>query len=94
MLDEYIRYGQKNAIKTSTLQAITGLSSRDVRREVEKLRQTDVILNLQDGKGYFKPTEDEMHLVEQYIRQEEARMQAIAHNVGIARKFLLTINVD
>lgn len=38
------------------------------------------ILNMQDGKGYFQPAADEMHLVKLYLAQENHRTVRIRKN--------------
>ncbi len=54
------------------LQDMTGMSEREVRREISNLKKKMVILSLSSGKGYkrVKPT-DEMSQAEMEIEYEE-----------------------
>lgn len=87
-LVDFIPYGHKNAITSNQLGMLTGLSSRDIRKIISQAKRDTLIVNLQDGKGYFKPTEDERELVERYLKQEESRFKTIAWTLHSAREFL------
>jgi hypothetical protein len=89
---EYIPYGAENAIARHELLKIAqyflgDISDREMRRILETSRQNgNIIINFQNGKGYFRPETREE--VEQYIRQEEARAKKIQFNLKSARKAL------
>lgn len=83
---ELIPYGKENAISRSDLCNKTGLSDRLVRRQIAKKRRDYVILNLQDGKGYYRPTDKAD--IEIYIRQETARAKSIFWTLRAARNEL------
>jgi hypothetical protein len=83
-----IPIGYENAITRAELRTLTGLPDRKVRDMIFQARRETPILNLQDGKGYFKPTEDERELVERYLKQEESRFKTIAWTLHSAREFL------
>ena len=87
-LIDFIPYGHKNAITSNQLGMLTGLSSRDIRKIISRAKRETLIINLQDGKGYFKPTEDERELVERYLKQEQSRFKTIAWSLRSAREFL------
>ena len=56
---DYIPVGHKNAISREVLAAVTQLSDRKLRDLISEINQNDddsqIIVNLQDGKGYFRP---------------------------------------
>ena len=64
---DYIPTGHDKAVTRETLQSLTHLSDRKVRdliAEANKSAPDDVlIINLQDGMGYFWPAPDEDYLV-------------------------------
>jgi hypothetical protein len=61
---DYIPTGQANAITRHKLHQLTGLRDRTIRKEIEKARASgNIIINLQDGKGYYQPeTLDEIEI--------------------------------
>lgn len=69
MIESYIPIGQANAIPLKKLCEITGLDSRVIREKISLARRKTCIINLQDGNGYFIPSEDEKPLVERYVKQ-------------------------
>ena len=79
---EYIPYGRENAIKRKTLRDLTGLSDRDMRRAIELARQETPIINLQDGRGYYRP--DDRDDLQRYVLQEQARAKKILQNINVA----------
>ena len=84
--EEYIPTGHENAVSRQYLRDITGMSDRTMRQDLKSSQA--LILNLQDGKGYFKPGPGEERLVRAFIRQEEARMRSIQDTVKKAQNFL------
>lgn len=81
---ELIPYGHENAIKRSTLVELTGFTDRDVRDAINK--SEDLIINMMDGEGYFRPTPEEADLVKQWektfwarIKDEMMRVQKATH---------------
>lgn len=67
---DFIPIGHENAVKYDFLKRVTGLSKRAVRNELSKARKEYIILNMQDGKGFFRPAEDEENLITKFYRQE------------------------
>lgn len=81
-IEEYIGFGKDNAVTRDELKALTAMSDRKVRREIEKARTNGVIiLNLSDGKGYYRPTiaeyEDAMH---EYRQERKRAMKILVNN--------------
>ncbi|MBE7092735.1 MAG: hypothetical protein E7365_06115 [Clostridiales bacterium] len=85
---DYIPYGQNNAVTGTRLSELTGINRRKIRKIIAEERRKTPILNLQDGKGYFKPTEEEKHLVERYVKQETARLKSVGWSLKAAREFV------
>ena len=86
---DFIPFGHENAVGRKYLSSMTGLSDRKVRDMIEnESNREHPILNLQDGKGYFQPSEKEAYLVRIYIAQESRRMRKISHKVGEINKYL------
>ena len=72
---EVIPFGHKNAVTRKYLSMITGYSDRKIREMIEReCTRAHPILNMQDGKGYFQPDENEIYLVRLYRAQENRRM--------------------
>lgn len=75
---DYIPIGSKNAITRARLCELTGMPDREVRERIAIACYENVIINLQDGNGYFIPDETERFLIERYYRQELSRLKANA----------------
>lgn len=70
----FIPYGRANAITGKELAKLLNTTPRDIRNRISKARRDTIILNLQDGKGYFRPIDyEEDNLVVRFLRQEERR---------------------
>ncbi len=86
---QYIPVGHKNAVSREYLSSVTGYSDRKVRELIEKAcTREHPILNMQDGKGYFRPAENEMHLVRLYRAQENRRTLKIRNKVTELDKYI------
>lgn len=83
---DYIPTGHENAVSRQYLRDMTGMSDRSMRIDLKSSRE--LVLNLQDGKGYFRPSENEDGLVRAYIRQEESRIREIQKTVRKAKSYL------
>lgn len=70
---DLIPFGHENAVTYKWLKRLTGLSKRAVRNEISKSRKENIILNMQDGKGFFRPLENEEDLLLRFYRQEMHR---------------------
>lgn len=87
---DHIPYGRANAISRSDLCRAAGLPDRLMRREIEALRRSgEIIINNQDGSGYYRPTD--LQEIERYLRQETARGLSILKTAAIARRKLMGI---
>lgn len=85
---EYIPYGHENGVTASDLVSRTNLDDRDVRLAIAKARENTIIINLQDGNGYFRPGDDDGAIVERWMNQEKSRRRAISRNIQAARDYL------
>lgn len=83
-----IPFGQENAITYNELRRLTGYDKRTVRREISRARKEYVILNLQDGNGFFRPTEKERQLAKRFYYQEKHRLSEFTDTLFPLMKFL------
>ena len=87
-ITDYIPYGRENAVTREQLMMLTGMPDRAVREAIAQARRDTVILNLQDGNGYYRPVEDDKPLVERFLRQETKRAKTIFYRLKAAREYL------
>lgn len=85
---KYIPFGKENAISREKLCAVTGLPDRSMRDLINQARKRTVIINLQNGSGYYRPTEDDMEDVLKYKHQEENRATEVFGNLQPVREFI------
>lgn len=86
---DFIPVGSDNAISRTDLSIVVGTCDRSIREHIEYANNsTDEppILNL--GHGYFIPSENEDHLIEQYITIENARQSAINRKIRKMKTYL------
>lgn len=58
---------------------------REMRKLLEQARIDYTILNLSNGKGYYRPSRDDLMDLQRYIRQEEKRAKAVFKNIKRAK---------
>ena len=90
---DFIGVGRDNAVPREYLMEATGLSDREVRKEIEKARKNGyIIINRQDGKGYYisDNTDD---LLQQY-KQNKRRAMSILVQQKYLRKKLKELGVE
>jgi hypothetical protein len=69
----FIGIGKENSIKRSELCALSGLSDRNMRREIENLQMQGYrIVNMSDSIGYYVAKNDAEFNA--YMRQERSRI--------------------
>ncbi len=76
-IEQYIPFGKENAVSRQYLSIATGMSDRKVRMQIAQARRDYPILNLSDGKGYYRPTAEEYLEAKQFYHQEIARAKSI-----------------
>lgn len=59
---------------------------RTARRIIERTGYEYTICNLQDGKGYFRPTKKDTTDFRRWILQEESRLAKISKRLSVGRK--------
>lgn len=81
-----IPFGKENAVTREYLTARTGLPDRQVRKAIEEIRRNHIILNDQDGKGYYRSYD--LDDIERFYRQERARALAVLYRMRPMRILL------
>ena len=81
-----IPFGKDRAVTREYLTAKTGLPDRQVRKAIEEIRRSHIILNDQDGKGYYRSWD--MDDIERFYRQERARALAVLYRMRPMRVLL------
>lgn len=87
-IEDYIPFGQKNAISRKRLSRMTGLPDRTIREMIGISRHTTPIINLQNGGGYFRPLPEERRLVVRWMAQEKKRAKRVFWSLKGARDFM------
>lgn len=59
---------------------------REARRMISRVGIDYVICNLQDGKGYFRPTKEDTDNFRKWISQEENRAKRIGRRLHMGKK--------
>lgn len=86
---DYIPVGHKNAVTRKQLVILNRTFRPENKKYVqEECNREHPILNMQDGKGYFQPAYDEMHLVRLYRVQENHRTLTNRKKVSEIDKYL------
>lgn len=80
--------GHMNAKTDIELAGELNIPKRQIRRLISEARRTTIILNMQDGKGYFIPTKKEKDLCEDWLMQEESRLKKHALSLRAVRRFV------
>ena len=77
-IEIYIPVGKSRAISRGDLAGIVGLNDRETRREIQHARERGaLIMNDQDGKGYYRIGPDDLDTAERQYWQDTARAMAI-----------------
>lgn len=85
---DYIPTGKDNGVTRRQLCIQTGLSDRIVRKLISLERRKTVIINEQNGNGYYIPGAEDIRELQLYCRQEENRAKSIFWSLRAARKAL------
>ena len=88
-IETLLKYGRENAVSTKQLIALTGLTEREVRRQIAlKRRQGALIVStsVKGNSGYFLPeTKAE---IEKYVKTQNRRAITELSNLKYAKKWL------
>lgn len=85
---DYIPFGRENAVTRAQLRSRTGIDDRAIRDMIATARRDTVILNMQDGNGYYRPLPEEIKYVKAHERQESARIKSQFKTLRVERKLL------
>ncbi|MGN1058691.1 MAG: helix-turn-helix domain-containing protein [Candidatus Avelusimicrobium sp.] len=86
-ISNYIGFGAENAVTRAELCRRTGWNDRRVRQAIEDARHDgEIIINRQDGKGYYKPVL--ITDIEKQYEQNERRAKSILNYQKHLRKAL------
>ena len=81
--------GRENAIKREELSRKSGLTDREMRKQIEQARLSGVIIiNLQDSKGYFRPRPNEFTELARQYKQNQNRAMSILTKQKYLRRIL------
>lgn len=77
-ITSYIPKGHDNAIRRADLARLTGLPDQQMRALIRKARfNGEVILNVEDGEGYFRPElPEEIQYVRKFYKATAGRRAA------------------
>ena len=82
----YIGVGHENGKTLGELSTLLGMPERLVRKYISE--SDELIINLQDGRGYFKPDINEVLLVQEWIFLMGSRVKHINSRVYKARSWM------
>lgn len=94
---DYIPVGHDNAVSRDYLTSIymskynlkKDTADRKMRKDIKKFSTREhPILNLQDGKGYFQPASNEMHLARICRAQGNHRIRSMRKEVSELDKYI------
>ncbi len=85
-------YGKEYATTGQQIADVTGLSVREVRAVIEQLRREYIIINDQDGTGYYLSNQPQE--AQRYYHQEYSRAISILRRLKPVREFLKANGVD
>ena len=86
VFEDAVPFGHKNAISRKKLAETVGLSDRSIRNAINK--SDCLIINVQDGKGYFRPLPEDRKLVEAWMKIFESRIKEEFKRLRLARKWV------
>lgn len=84
-IEEAVPFGHENAVSRSELALRTGLPDRALRDAINK--SNALIINMQDGKGYFQPLPEESPLVDAWIAIFNSRIKEERKRIRQAKKW-------
>ena len=94
-ITDYIPFGRKNAITRDRLSRQTGLTDREARELIEKARRDGtIIINKQDGRGYYQPGPDDVADMLHQYRSNSSRAKSILAQQKHIRKRLRENGVE
>ncbi len=94
MIEELIPCGKVNAVSREWLAGATGMTDREVRREIANAREERkvVILSRSDGAGYYRPLPEDADDLNLFVRREKARALSILKGLTAAKRLQKELN--
>ena len=89
---DYIKFGKESAKTSEEISAKLNLTPRRVRACIAELRKDLIIINDQDGKGYYRPTGTAEAL--RWYAQEYSRAMSLLKRLKPTRRLLKTHGID
>lgn len=84
-----IPVGRENAINRWALREKAGVSDRKCRKLIQEAKEHgEIIINLQDGRGYFRPAEEDLSNISKQYHQNLSRMISLSKQQKVLRKIL------
>ena len=82
--------GWENPMSLDRLSILSGMNKRRVRKMIEDINASGktMICNLQDGRGYFIPLENELHYARLFQDQEAKRFNSMKNKLHGMNVFL------
>ena len=88
-LMELVPEGRENAVSRSELRMLAGISDRKCRRFLQEAKEhEELIVNLQDGKGYFRPGTDDIKSIAAQYKLNQSRMISLSKQQKNLRRIL------
>jgi biotin operon repressor len=84
--------GAKNSISLNRLIALTGFENRILRRHIEKLRRSGIVIVSGENGGYYFPESPDELL--QYINRETKRARSLFYTLRAARQLYKTMGAN
>ena len=92
-ITDFIPHGKENAITRAELCSITNLQDRPIRELIETARRNGaIILNDQDGKGYY--ISDNLSDIKRQYHQNNSRAMSILVQQKFLRRKLKAAGID
>lgn len=94
---EHIPIGRENAVTRRQLCDLTGLSDREVRRQISQLRSVDdgtdmVIVSLSNGRGYYRTSNPDE--IRHFIAEMRKRNRMVFRTIRTAEQVAHRIEMD
>lgn len=92
-LDDFIALfhgGWNNPMQLAHIASLSHMGQRKVRKMIEEVNTSGkaMICNLQDGRGYFIPLDNEMHYARLFQKQEAKRFNSLKDKLQGINTFL------
>ena len=88
-ITDLLGVGEANAVSRVELASRAGMSDRQMRAAIQQAREDgELILNAQNGAGYFLASADDLNAIERQYRQDTARALSILKRRKAMRRLL------